>query len=342
MPKRIDFEAHFLVPSYVKFLYEYKGYPRMEDDGSPETRRLVYSAGSYEPFGPRLFDRLMDLGEGRIKLMDQFGIDVQVLSISAPGYDPVVPEVGVPAAIKTNDELAAAISAYPDRMKGFASLCVADPEAAVKELERCVKELGFIGWKTHSNFGDGGYIDEKKYWPILAKAEELNVPIYLHPCNPNIPQLQTYGFALAGAPFGFGVECAMASMRLILSGALDAFPKLRIMLGHFGEGLPFIIKRVNFAYVRKHFDAKARPDIKKLPGDYIKDNFWVTTSGNTLDAAFVCTRDTMGLDRILLGCDYPYEDLEDITEFMEKLPISQEDKDRVYGINAQEAGFIEP
>jgi len=132
----------------------------------------------------------------------------------------------------------------------------------------------------------------------------------------------------------------MVAMRLILSGALDSFAKLKIVLGHYGEGLPFIAKRINFPYVRDHFDPSKRPAIKKLPGDYLKENFWVTTSGNTLQAAFVCTRDTLGLDRILFGSDYPYENLQEITAFLEGLPITADDRDRIYGQNAIDQKLI--
>ena len=331
---KIDYEAHFLSHGYVTLLYEMRGYPRMEDDGTPESRRMCYSHDSYEPFGPTLFGRLTDLGEGRLRMMDRYGIDVQVLSLSAPGCEPFDAETGVKAARTANDDLYAAIRKHPDRFRGYAALNLKNVGAACEELERCVKEMGFVGWKTHSNYGDDDYLDDKKYWPILARAEELGCNIYLHPTNPAIPQLRKYGFALAGAPFGFGVETAMVAMRLILSGALDAFPNLKIVMGHYGEGLPFIAKRINFAYVRDHFDPSKRPAIKMLPGDYLKRNYWVTTSGNTLEAAFVCTRDTLGLDRILLGCDYPYENLDEITAFLEGLPIAAEDRNRIYAQNA--------
>ena len=337
---KIDYEAHFLSQSYITLLYQMKGYPRMEDDGTPESRRMCYSHDSYEPFGPTLFGRLTDLGEGRLRMMDQFGIDIQALSLSAPGCEPFDEETGMRAARMANDDLYAAIKKHPDRFRGYAALNLKNVDAACRELQRCVKEMGFVGWKTHSNYGDDDYLDDKKYWPILAKAEELGCNIYLHPTNPAIPQLQKYGFALAGAPFGFGVETAMVAMRLILSGALDAFPNLKIILGHYGEGLPFIARRINFPYVRDHFDPSKRPAIKKLPGDYLVRNFWVTTSGNTLEAAFVCTRDTLGLDRILLGCDYPYENLEEITAFLEGLPIAAEDRDRIYAQNAMSQKFI--
>ena len=119
------------------------------------------------------------------------------------------------------------------------------------------RELGLVGWKTHSNFGDS-YLDERRYWPILAKAEELDVPVYLHPAAPVIPQLRTYGLALAGAGFGFGVETALAMMRLVLSGAFDAFPRLKVILGHYGEGLPFSLQRVDHPFVRPAHQGRRR------------------------------------------------------------------------------------
>jgi predicted TIM-barrel fold metal-dependent hydrolase len=127
-----------------------------------------------------LLNRLLDLGDGRIEEMDRAGIDKAIVSLTAPGVDHFDPVVGTAIARSVNDELAAAIDKYPDRLMGFAALAPKDPQAAAEELERCVRDLGFRGWKTHSNFGDS-YIDERRYWPILAKAEELGVPIYLHP-----------------------------------------------------------------------------------------------------------------------------------------------------------------
>ena len=272
--------------------------------------------------------------------MDAHGIDIQVISLTAPGAEPFDAELGCKLAYEANNDLYDAIQKYPDRFRGFAALNLKDIDKAVVEMERCVKELGFVGWKTHSNYGMDDYLDDKKYWPLLEKIEELGVPVYLHPTNPAIPQLGKYGFALSGAGFGFGVETAMVALRLILSGALDAFPSLKIMLGHYGETLPFLAKRMNFPYARKHFDPSKRPDIKLFPGEYLTRNFWYTTSGNTLEPAFKCTRDTVGLDRIFLGCDYPYEDLDEIMEFLDNLNISESEKNRIYGQSAKEQGFV--
>ena len=336
--KKIDFEAHFVTKDYVKAMEENKGYPRYIVDEKTKNRRLWYTPDVGEPLGDELLNKLLDVGEGRLAIMDKAGVDVQVLSLTSPGVEKFETSMGADMARSTNDALAEIINKHPDRFMGFAALAPNDPKGAADELERSVKELGLKGWKTHSNYGDS-YLDDEQYWPILEKAAELNVPIYLHPAIPAIPALRKYGFAMAGAPFGFGIETSICMMRLIFSGVFDKFPGLTIMLGHLGEGLPFLLQRIDFAYVRPWFDPDARPDLKRKPSEYLKDNMLVTTSGNYLQAAFMCTREAMGLDRILLATDHPYEDPDECMEFLESLPISQEDKDRVYSLNAVELGF---
>jgi hypothetical protein len=239
-----------------------------------------------------------------------------------------------------NDKLAEAIDRHPDRYLGFATLGVREPENAVRELERCVKELGFKGWNTHSNYGDS-YLDDTRYWPLLAKAEELGVPIYLHPTFPIIPQLTEYGLALAGPSFGFGIETATVMMRLILSGALDAFPKLTVILGHYGEALPFLLKRVDRSFLQYHVPkgSGSMPKIKKRPSEYLLENVYVTTSGNYSEAAFECTREALGMDRICLGTDYPFEMTQEIGGFLEGLEMSAEDKAKLYQENPARLGF---
>lgn len=337
--KKIDFEAHFVTEEWVDALYRNKGYPKLVEDKAAKTRRMYFTAEACEPFSDVLLGNLLDVGEKRLKIIDASGVDVQVLSLTAPGVEQLDLEIGEALAKSTNNALAEIIQNYPDRFTGYAALAPKNPDEAVRELERAVVELGLKGWKTHSNYGDS-YIDEKTYWPILAKAEELDVPIYLHPTVPSIQQLRTYGFALGGAPFGFGIETSMAMMRLVLSGAFDAFPKLKVILGHLGEGLPFILQRIDFPYVRPHFktDPGFLPELKKKPSDYLKENMFVTTSGNYLEPAFMCTKEAMGIERILLGTDYPYEDSGECIQFLEGLPLSQEDKDKIYSLNASRIG----
>jgi predicted TIM-barrel fold metal-dependent hydrolase len=337
--KKIDFEAHFVTEEWIEAIYNNEGFPRFVDDENNK-RRLYFTPDACEPFGDPLLNRLRDVGEDRIRYMDDEGIDIHVLSLTSPGVEQLEPRLGAGLARRSNDALAEYVRKYPDRYKGFASLATKDPEKAAKELERSVKELGLVGWKTHSNYGDS-YLDEKKYWPLLAKAEELDIPIFLHPAAPMIPQLRTYGFALGGAPFGFGVETSLVMMRLILSGALDAFPNLKIILGHLGEGLPFVLQRIDFPFVRPHLkaDPDVVPQLKQKPSDYLKKNMFTATSGNYLNAAFRCTQEALGIDKIIFGSDYPYEDSGECVTFLEGLSLSDEEKSKIYYQNAVQLGI---
>jgi predicted TIM-barrel fold metal-dependent hydrolase len=336
--KKIDFEAHFYTEDYIQAMYANDGYPNFRDNPQTHKRRLWYAADVGQPFADFLLDALLDLGERRLARMDACGIDMQILSLSAPGIEQLDPEIGTDLSRKANDALAAVIEKYPDRFAGYAALAPKDPQAAARELERAVKELGFVGWNTHSNFGDS-YLDEDPYRPILEMAANLEVPIYLHPTVPAIPSARTYGFALAGAPFGFGFETALCMMRLIYSGVFDRHPNLTVILGHLGEALPFLFTRIDWAYVRP-FDPEARPALEKKPAEYLKGNVFVTTSGNYYQPAFMCTAEAWGLDRILLGTDYPYEDPEECMQFLENLPISQPEKENIYYRNAGQLGLI--
>jgi predicted TIM-barrel fold metal-dependent hydrolase len=282
-------------------------------------------------------DTLMELGEGRLKKMDECGIDTQVLSLSAPGIEQIDPTVGTRFAKEVNDELAQVIKRYPGRFMGFAALAPKRPEEAADELERAVRELGFKGWNTHSNYGDS-YLDDPRYRPVLERAEKLQVPIYIHPTASSIPQVSTYGFALAGAPFGFGFDVVLCLMRMILSGVFDKYPGLKIILGHLGEGLPFLMKRAD-GPPKRSADTRSRLNLSKKTSEYIRDNVFVTTSGNTFGPAFMCTYEALGIDRILLGTDYPYEDSADGIRFLEELPLSREEKGKIYYENASRLGM---
>jgi len=329
---RIDLENHFATEAWVEALANNKGYPRLENGGerlSPE----VWSSMARKT-------ELMDMGEGRIEAMNEARIDFAYLSQTSPGVEAFDPAVGVKVAENANDLVAEAIARYPDRFGGWATLAPKDVDHAVKELERCVKELGFKGWNTHSNFGDS-FLDDPVYWPILAKAEELNVPIYLHPAIPMIPQLREFGFVLAGPTFGFGVEVAYVFMRMIVRGVFDRYPNLRIVMGHYGEALPFLVNRVDCAY-RQNKGApnpEFGPGSEKWASEYVLSNLWVTTSGNYYPAAYVCSRDGIGLDKILLGSDYPYEKMDYCTDFLDGMELPEEELAHVYEANARAIGF---
>lgn len=335
--KKIDFEAHFFTQEYLKALSEHDGYPRLIDLDNEQSRRMWHTSEVGQPYGDPLINSLTDVGEGRLAKMDACGVDIQILSLSAPSIDQLEPEIGTALARESNNMLSEIIKRNPDRFMGYAVLAPKSPGEAADELERAVKELGFVGWNTHSNIS-GSYLDDEEFLPILERAEKLGVPIYLHPTIPAIPQAQKYGFALGGPALGFGMETAMCMMRLIYSGVFDKFPKLKFIMGHLGEGLPFLIKRIDWAYVRP-FDPKARPDIKKKPSEYMKDNVFVTTSGNHYEPAFMCTYEAMGIDNMLLGTDYPYEDPNECMEFLEGLPLSETDKEKLYTLNAASLGI---
>lgn len=334
--KTIDLENHFATEQWMDALRKNEGYPRVE-----EGRGLGYHADSWLPIGATgVQQKLLDLGGGRMGLMDAAGVDFAVISITAPGAEQFEPALGTRIARDANDILAEACARNPDRLGGFATLAPKDVDSAVKELERCAKDLGFAGWNTHSNFGDS-YLDEKRYWPILAKAEELDMAIYLHPTVPMIPELRTFGIALSGPNFGFGTDVMFTFLRMIARGVFDAFPRLKIILGHFGEALPFLLNRVDCAYRQ----GWPRPNPEIGPGSahpashYLLNNMWVTTSGNYLPAAFVCTRDSIGMDKILLGTDHPYERIEEGIDFLNSLNLSDMERAMVYEKNAAALGF---
>lgn len=337
--KKIDFEAHFVTDEWVQKMFENKGYPHYTRDSKTKSCRVIWSEDAVEPIGDELLARLLDLGEGRLKVMDDNGIDMQALSLTIPGVDLMEPSIGTALALNVNDALGEIVKSRPDRFLGFAALAPQNPEKAADELERAVKEIGLRGWKTHSNYGED-YLDDKKYWPIFKKAAELNVPVYLHPSYPSIPQLKTsYGWALSGAPFGFGIETAISMMRLILSGVFDAHPELKVILGHLGEALPFLLARMDYPYVIPWFDRSTIPHLEKRPSEYFKDNIFVTTSGNYYEPAFKCVYEAMGVERILLGTDYPYEDPKNCIEFLEGISLSTEDKEKIYNRNATQLGI---
>jgi hypothetical protein len=336
--KKIDFEAHFYTKSYLKALSENKGYPRLVEDEKNKTRRLWYSEEVPQPFADPLLEALLDHGEGRLKRMDASGVDVQVLSLSAPGVEQLDPAAGAALAKDSNNALSEIIKRHPDRFMGFAALAPKRPKEAADELERCVKELGFVGWNTHAHYGDS-YPDEKQYRPIFARAEKLNVPVYLHPTVSAVPQVKAYGFPLAGTPFGFGFEVTLCLFRMIYGGLFDEFPRLTLIVGHLGEGLPFVMERIDWAFV-KPFDPSLRPKISRKPSDYLRSNIFVTTSGNYYEPAFRCTCEAMGIDRILLGTDYPYEEMSDCMGLLQRINLPDRDKEKIYHLNAKRIGIF--
>lgn len=284
---------------------------------------------------PALIQRLEEVGAARIAEMDATGIDVQVLSHSAPAVQKMGDaEAAVRLARLANDRLAEAVRAHPARFAGFATLPTPDPKAAADELERAVTKLGFKGAMIHG-LTNGRFHDEKEFWPIYERAQALDVPIYFHPSVPVQPVIDayyaTYVDQIPGilrAAWGFTVETATQGVRMVLSGVFDAYPGLQVILGHLGEGLPFFSWRINMALER---DWKAGSGFK----DVFCAHFNVTTSGFWSDPALLCTIQELGLDRIMFSVDYPFAPNKPATEWLDRVPLCQEDRVKLASGNAQ-------
>jgi len=274
------------------------------------------------------------LGELRLKEMDEAGIDVQVLSQSAPSLQRLDAESAAKIATGVNDRLAETVRAHPTRYAAFAALPTPDPKAAAAELERCVTRLGFKGAMIHGQT-NGAYHDDKRFWPIFERAAALDVPIYLHPAAPNAALMaatvQDYVKdypGLSSAAYGFTMETSTQALRLVLSGVFDAYPNLKIVLGHLGEGLPFLIWRIHHSL--------SRPGNKPLDfRDVFASHFYVTTSGFFSHPALLCCVMELGIDRVLFSVDYPFIMNEPAVEWMQTVPLSTEDKAKMFHGNAE-------
>ena len=282
---------------------------------------------------PELRRRLDDLGELRLEEMDEAGIDVQVLSHGAPATQRLDPETAVWLARDVNDRLARVIAAHPDRFAGFATLPTPNPQAAADELDRTVSELGFKGAMIHG-LTNGLFLDDKRFWPVFERAQALDVPLYLHPAVPHPAVVEAYyqdylqDFpALLTAAWGFTVETATQAIRIVLSGVLDAYPGLKIILGHIGEGLPFLLWRIDHAL--------SRPNNRPLSfREQFSRHFYITTSGNFSTPALLCSMMELGVDRILFSVDWPFVQSTPGTRWMQELQISAEDKTKILSGNA--------
>jgi predicted TIM-barrel fold metal-dependent hydrolase len=312
---KIALEEHFVLAETIDTSYAVR-------DLHPETRQ-----------------KILDLGSGRIVDMDRGDLDICILSLTAPGVQ-AIPNVkeAIAQARRTNDYLAENIAKNPKRLKGFATLPLQDPEAAAEELTRCVRDLGFCGALVNgfSEVGEAGsavYYDLPQYRPFWKTVQELDVPFYLHPRDPLLSRQQCYeGYRwLAGSPWGFAVETSIHALRLMASGLFDEYPKLKVILGHLGEGLSFGIWRVDNRINRGSGAPKA-----KLPmSHYLRENFYLTTSGNFRTQALTNVILEVGADRVLYSVDYPYEDVVEAKDWFEHTAISESDRMRIARANAQ-------
>ena len=297
-----------------------------------------FTEGGPEGRLPALRDRLLDVGELRIKEMDEAGIDLQVLSHTAPATQRVDADQGPGIARSANDRLKDTVDRSKGRFAGFASLPTANPKAAADELERAVTKLGFKGAMIHGLTWIGSerlFIDDKRFWPIFERAQELDVPIYLHPAIPHPAVVNAYYKdyvkefpSILSAGWGFTVETATQGLRMVLSGVFDKYPNLKIIMGHLGEGLPFLLWRIDMTFGRQGNRAMSfRETFRK--------NFWITTSGNFSTPALLCSVMEMGVERILFSVDYPYVPNPPGMRWMEQVPLTTEDREKILGGNAK-------
>jgi 2,3-dihydroxybenzoate decarboxylase len=331
----IDLEAHFYTEDYIKYLRSRKEFPR--EEVHEKGIRLRFAPDVWAPRSFKLEEKLLDMGEKRIEEMDEAGVDIQVLSLAVPGCEQFEASEGAAMARQTNDELAEVIRKYPDRYVGLAALAPQDPEGAGKELERAVKDLGMRGAKLNSHV-QGEYLDDEKYWPVFEMAEQLDVPIYLHPTIPSPSILKgfaDYGFPLAGPPYGFGADTSLHTMRLLYSGVFDKYPRLKIVLGHMGEGLPFWLFRIDFYWLKPWVAPEIRPKTLQKPSYYMNHNFLFTSSGMHFLPAFICAYMAVGADLLAFGADHPFETSKESMEALGELPICEADKEKFYHGNAE-------
>jgi predicted TIM-barrel fold metal-dependent hydrolase len=347
MTTTIDFEAHFYTQAVFDYLSKRKDFPKFVKEQEPDSYNLCYTDQITQFHNTEFINILCDMGEKRIQAMDAAGLDVQVLSFSSPGIDEFEPDYAGSAAlaVELNDLLFETVQRYPDRFMGFAAISPYDVNRSVKELERAISQLGFVGWLAHSNFGEGLYLDDKKYWPLLEAAEALKIPIYLHPATPLMREFGKFGFALAGPPLGFQFDAALCLVRMIYAGVFDQFPKLTIILGHMGETLPFLLpERIDWAYANPNISKlpgfiKERPAIKRTPSQVLLENMYVTTSGRFSKPLLEYVLKIMGEDRVMLATDYPYENLGQSMDFIRGCGLSDNIFQKICWGNAGNLGI---
>jgi len=280
---------------------------------------------------------LTDLDQHRLAHMDACGIDRQVIALTAPGVQVMDKGTAVAMARLANDQLADAIRRHPTRFAGMIAVSPQDPVAAAKEIERGVGQLGMHAVVINSHT-QGEYLSDPKFWDIFAAAEACDAPIYLHPNA--LPANMIGSFqecGLDGAIYGFGVETGLHALRIITAGVFDRFPKLRMIIGHMGEALPFWAYRLDYmhqATVRsKRYDS-IKP-ITKLPSDYLRENFYVTNSGVAWEPAIRFTQEFMGVDRVLYAMDYPYQHAVDEVIALDAMAMDPLVKQKFFQTNAE-------
>lgn len=311
--KKIALEEHFMAPGFDHY------------EGDVES---IMKPGVFAQF----CQRLPEFDDKRIEAMDRADIEICVLSQTSPGLQAEKDtQLAISRAKEANDFLAMQIQEHPKRYAGFAHLAMQDPDAAIAELRRCVNDLGFCGAMINGHT-HGVYLDDERYLQFWEAVAELDLPIYIHPANSfDQPHMYHGHPGLTGPTWGWTVETATHALRLIVSGLFDRMPSLKIILGHMGEALPFMLWRFD-----SRWDISVHSkELNKAFSQYVKDNIMVTTSGVCDNPPLLCTIAALGADHVLFSTDYPYESTQIAADFIDKAPISEEDRAKICYQNAK-------
>ena len=322
------FATHSLVAAWIKLL----------EDGVPGEAGLDQHLGrlitAKNGWGAEVTERLTDLDDLRLQQMDECGVDMQVIGITAPGVQVFDADTGCALAEEANDILAEAVATQPTRFSGLATIAPQAPRSAARELERALG-LGLKGAMINSHT-KGEYLDASAYRPILEAAEFLDVPIYLHPRAAPPSMMPPFSERhLEGSLWGFQTDTALHALRMIVTGVFDEFPRLRIILGHLGEGLPFWLDRIDRLFVRGRSATNAYPSwvCKRRPSEYFLENFWLSSAGHNWDPAVRFTEEVVGEDRLMFAVDYPYEDGKQQTN--QAAGVTLKNLEKFYELNAK-------
>ena len=312
--RTITLEEHFVTQDFIKATDAYGA-------GTPQGLQEMRT-------------KLLDLGAGRLAAMDEADIDVQVLSLAALGVNKLAAAEQTAVLRGVHDELAAAVKAHPRRFKAFATPGMKDPQQAVKVIERCVRELGFVGVLLDGTT-DAKFLDAPEFFPVLETIAELGVPLYVHPAPPPQQIMDVYyaglpgevGHLLSLAGWGWHIENGLHTLRLIVSGVMDRLPKLRVIAGHMGEGVPY-------ALARSSGILSGPAKLKRSVADTFKEQFWITTSGYFTRPPFECARAVVGFERLMYSVDYPFSPNTRGVEFLRSLDLSEQDEAALRGGHA--------
>jgi predicted TIM-barrel fold metal-dependent hydrolase len=289
--------------------------------------------------GNEMFRRALADTQHRLDVMDEAGVDMHVMSIVAPGVQILTREHAARVAALTNDRLAEVVNQHPTRLAGLGTVAPQDPAAAAAEVRRVVGQLGLSGVLLNSHTNEE-YLDHERYLPILEAVEESGAPLYIHPRTPNPKMAQPFeDYGLMGALYGFAADTGLHAARLIFSGVFDRFPRLKIVLGHMGEGLPYWLWRWDNMWATMQAAGVSRklnmPDLQRKPSEYFASNFAITTSGMAWKPTFDFCKATVGIDNLVFAIDYPFENSRTFTSFLHGLELSPDEFTRLASRNAE-------